>query len=321
MSREPRPGLAWALMAIGYSFSGFGETGQSELDRWNGALASVPQYRSPVTSYSRPLHLDALWIFRLMTWKALTLELLFLPLAMAVDATGDSGWQWLPCTSGSSRFWISRICSAGMLMLHVFTIDSRWPALARATWSRFGTNSGSSPPSARPWADGSFRLVSARAASRPDDFDSTPSPRAGKTRRTRLVGRRPGAHCARIHPQRARHPGRVSARSTHFLYCRPTARSERSSPNSSARAPRVRPAAPSLDRCQYSGGPGDQVDEDSQRLAVLEDGVHRHSVVPDDGTRQRVSHKKEAVSFDFGIRRLSCSIHLTGPYLLQTSRT
>lgn len=76
------------------------------------------------------------WGFQLLTWKALALEILFLPLAL---------WHWT-----RPVIWLALVLmhvgilalvsfadlSAGMLMLHLFTVDSRWPGMAREVRDR-----------------------------------------------------------------------------------------------------------------------------------------------------------------------------------------
>ena len=127
---------AWALMAIGYAFSGVVKLGSPS---WVDGTALWHVLQNPLARDSslRDLVIGLPpWVFRVMTWKALTLELLFLPLAM---------WRWT-----RPAVWLSMVgmhigiaallnftdLSAGMLMLHLFTFDSRWPAFARAAWSR-----------------------------------------------------------------------------------------------------------------------------------------------------------------------------------------
>jgi hypothetical protein len=128
---------AWFLMAAGYTFSGVVKL---ESPSWIDGTAVWHVVQSPLArdGWARDLVLDMpMWVFRLMTWNAVGLEILFLPLAL---------WRWT-----RPLVWIAMVgmhigvlglvsvadLSAGMLMLHLFTVDSRWPGMARMVRDRF----------------------------------------------------------------------------------------------------------------------------------------------------------------------------------------
>jgi hypothetical protein len=121
---------AWALMAIGYAFSGVVKLGSPS---WVDGTALWHVLQNPLARDSRLRDLVICmppWAFRVMTWQTLALELLFLPLAL---------WRrtrplvWLAMV-GMHIAIVAVLSfadlSAGMLMLHLFTFDSRWLALA-----------------------------------------------------------------------------------------------------------------------------------------------------------------------------------------------
>ena len=150
---------AWGLMAIGYAFSGLVKLGSPS---WIDGTAIWHVLQNPLARDSclRDLFVSMPpWVFRAMTWQALTLELLFLPLAL---------WRWtrpvvwlamVGMHIGIVAFLNLADLSVGMLMLHLFTIDSRWPALARAASSRLARREVRSIRSTprRPACDGSDR--------------------------------------------------------------------------------------------------------------------------------------------------------------------
>jgi hypothetical protein len=124
---------AWALLALGYAFSGVVKL---ESPSWVDGTAVWHVLQSPLArdSWLRDLLVSMpRGIVAVMTWQTLALELLFLPLAL---------WRWT-----RPVVWLAMVgmhigivalldfadLSAGMLMVHLFTFDSRWPALARAT--------------------------------------------------------------------------------------------------------------------------------------------------------------------------------------------
>jgi hypothetical protein len=128
---------AWFLMAAGYTFSGIVKlSSPSWLD--GTALWHVAQNPLARDGWFRDLALGMpMWVFKAMTWQALALEVLFLPLAL---------WRWT-----RPLIWLAMVCmhigivalvsfaelSAGMLILHLFTLDSRWSGMARAVRHHF----------------------------------------------------------------------------------------------------------------------------------------------------------------------------------------
>jgi hypothetical protein len=122
---------AWVLMAVGYTFSGALKLmSPSWLDGtafWhvvNNPLARDWWLRDVVLSLP-------MWTFRGLTWGALALEVLFLPLALW-RVTRPVAWlSMVGMHVGIIGLVSFADLSAGMLMLHVFTFDPRWVEMAR----------------------------------------------------------------------------------------------------------------------------------------------------------------------------------------------
>jgi hypothetical protein len=128
---------AWFLLAAGYSFSGVVKLASPS---WIDGTAIWHVVQNPLARDGLlrdwVLNLPA-WAFQLLTWKALALEVLFLPLAL---------WRW-----SRPVVWLAMVLmhigilalvsfadlSAGMLMVHLFTVDSRWPAVLQVVRDGF----------------------------------------------------------------------------------------------------------------------------------------------------------------------------------------
>jgi hypothetical protein len=129
---------AWFLMAAGYSFSGMVKLASPS---WVDGTAFWHVVHNPLArdGLFRDVMLDMpSWAFQVLTWKALALEILFLPLAL-------SRWTRPVIWSAMVVMHIAILglatfadLSAGMLMMHLFTADSRWPSMIRAVRDRFG---------------------------------------------------------------------------------------------------------------------------------------------------------------------------------------
>jgi hypothetical protein len=127
---------AWFLMTTGYAFSGviklFSPSWADGTALWhltNNPLARTGAVRDLM------LMLPA-WAFRLLTWQALALEILFLPLALW-KMTRPFAWLAMVGMHLGIMLMVSFAdLSAGMLMLHAFTFDARWVPMARAAWRR-----------------------------------------------------------------------------------------------------------------------------------------------------------------------------------------
>ena len=126
--------VAWVLMAVGYSYSGYTKlVSPSWLD--GSALAHILQ--NPL---ARPTVLRSLLlavppvILRVLTWTALLLELSFAPLALFRKARP---WIWTAMV-GMHIGLLSVVSFAdltiGMFLLHLFTFDPGW--LTRKTAKR-----------------------------------------------------------------------------------------------------------------------------------------------------------------------------------------
>jgi hypothetical protein len=136
---------AWFLIAAGYTFSGIVKLASPS---WIDGTAFWHVVQNPLArdGLLRDVVLGMpAWGFQLLTWKALALEILFLPVAM---------WRWTrPVIWGAMALMHVGILalvsfadlSAGMLMVHLFTFDSRWPGMLRAARDRFA-RSGSETP-------------------------------------------------------------------------------------------------------------------------------------------------------------------------------
>ena len=117
---------AWALMAIGYTYSGAAKlTSPSWLN--GSALAYVLDNPLARPGPARDVLLSLPGgVLSLMTWTALILELLFAPLALIRPVRP---WLWLSMVVmhvGLIGVLDFADLSLGMLMLHVFTFDPGW---------------------------------------------------------------------------------------------------------------------------------------------------------------------------------------------------
>ena len=133
---------AWGLMAIGYAFSGVVKLASPS---WIDGTAIWHVLQNPLARDSslRDFMVSMpFWTFKAMTWSALALELLFLPLALW-RRTRPFVWVAM----GGMHIGLVAILnfadlSAGMLVLHLFTIDSRWASTRPVTFfPRGGSNS------------------------------------------------------------------------------------------------------------------------------------------------------------------------------------
>jgi predicted DCC family thiol-disulfide oxidoreductase YuxK len=132
--RMPQPifVVAWIVMAVGYSYSGFTKLVSPS---WLEGTALARVLDNPL---ARPgLVRDALlilpeWLMRLATWGALALELGFAPLALWRRLRP---WLWgamLAMHLGLVVVIDFADLSLGMVMLHLFTFDPAWVRPRRA---------------------------------------------------------------------------------------------------------------------------------------------------------------------------------------------
>ncbi len=122
---------AWALMALGYTFSGVVKL---QSPSWVDGTAFTHLLQNPL---ARPgwfrdaaLGLPG-WCHALLTWGALAAEVLFLPLALWQRARA---WVWLSMVGmhlGILLVVDFADLTLGMLMLHAFTFDPAWLPAAR----------------------------------------------------------------------------------------------------------------------------------------------------------------------------------------------
>jgi predicted DCC family thiol-disulfide oxidoreductase YuxK len=135
--------VAWALMAIGYSYSGYTKlVSPSWVD--GSALAYVLQ--NPL---ARPTALRDLLLalppvmLRVLTWAGLLLELSFAPLVLFRKARP---WIWTAMVGmhiGLLSIVSFADLTAGMLLLHLFTFDPAWlprRAAGRPEWVFYDGN-------------------------------------------------------------------------------------------------------------------------------------------------------------------------------------
>jgi predicted DCC family thiol-disulfide oxidoreductase YuxK len=132
-------GLAWALMAVGYSYSGYTKlVSVSWLD--GSALFRVLQNPLARPTFLRTLVLGMpVGLLRLGTWGALALELGFAPLALVRKVRP---WIWAAMVGlHCSLVLLINFAdlTTGMLLLHLFTFDPRWirPKTAAVTETLF----------------------------------------------------------------------------------------------------------------------------------------------------------------------------------------
>ena len=125
---------AWGLMAIGYAFSGFVKLGSPS---WIDGTAIWHVVQNPLArdSWVRDLVISMPpWVFRVMTWTALALELFFLPLALWRRTRPLAWGAMVAMHLGIVTLLNFADLSAGMLMLHLFTFDSTWRRTIAQRW-------------------------------------------------------------------------------------------------------------------------------------------------------------------------------------------
>jgi len=116
----------WALMAIGYTISGFDKL---QSPSWQDGSAIFHLLENPLARdwWLRELLLTfPEFILKLITWSSLALEILFLPLAL-IPFTRK--WIWILMIfmhCGILLIVDFADLTLGMLMIHWFTFDSRW---------------------------------------------------------------------------------------------------------------------------------------------------------------------------------------------------
>lgn len=117
---------AWALMAIGYTVSGFDKYLSPS---WKDGSAMIHLLENPLARdwWLREFILSfPEWILKIKTWVVLFIEMAFLPLAIF---TITRKWIWLAMIGmhlGILMVVDFADLTLGMLMIHWFTFDSRW---------------------------------------------------------------------------------------------------------------------------------------------------------------------------------------------------
>ncbi|MCB0341868.1 MAG: DUF393 domain-containing protein [Pseudobdellovibrionaceae bacterium] len=116
---------AWLLLALGYTASGLHKLGSPS---WVDGTAIQNVLENPLArdTFLRGLLLDHDGINRFLTWSSLALEILFLPLAL-ISKTRPFAWLGIV---GMHLGIITTIdfadLTSGVLIVHLFTFDSRW---------------------------------------------------------------------------------------------------------------------------------------------------------------------------------------------------
>lgn len=118
--------VAWALLALGYSYSGLTKLGAPS---WQDGSALGHVLRCPLardTALRAALLDGPPLLLQLATWGALALELLFLPLAL-LPATRRLAWALGASLHLGTLLLVGFAdLSLGMLLVHLFT----WPVVA-----------------------------------------------------------------------------------------------------------------------------------------------------------------------------------------------
>jgi hypothetical protein len=128
--------VAWIVMSAGYSYSGLTKLASPS---WRDGSALVYVLANPLARPNALRDLVQSWpppVLTGATWAALTLELLFAPLALVARARP---WLWLAMAAmhvGLLLLIDLADLSVGMLMLHLFTFDPTW--IRRREWAGVG---------------------------------------------------------------------------------------------------------------------------------------------------------------------------------------
>ncbi|HEX9759606.1 MAG TPA: DCC1-like thiol-disulfide oxidoreductase family protein [Candidatus Acidoferrales bacterium] len=118
--------LAWVLMAVGYSYSGYTKLISAS---WTDGTALLRVLENPLARPGIPRDILLAMpevLLRLATWGTLALELLFAPLALIRRAR-----PWLWTVMLVMHFNLMTVInfidlSMGMVILHFFTLDPAW---------------------------------------------------------------------------------------------------------------------------------------------------------------------------------------------------
>ena len=129
-------GAAWVLMAVGYTFSGGIKLASPS---WIDGTAFWHVVNNPLARdwWLRDFALTLpMSVFRGLTWGALAMEALFLPLALW-RVTRPFAWASMVAMHAGIITLVSFAdLSLGMLMLHLFTLDPRWVHTVRTLRAR-----------------------------------------------------------------------------------------------------------------------------------------------------------------------------------------
>jgi hypothetical protein len=129
---------AWILMAVGYTFSGLVKL---QSPSWVDGTALWHLLNNPLARPGWPRDLALAMpqsVIAIMTWGALALEVLFLPLAIWRRTRPLIWGAMVSMHIGIMTLVSFADLTAGMMMLHLFTYDPRWqlPQL-RKPWSDY----------------------------------------------------------------------------------------------------------------------------------------------------------------------------------------
>lgn len=127
------PVTAWILMAVGYSFSGIDKLGSPS---WVDGSALHHLLENPL---ARPGPVREIllalpgWMLVVMTWFVLAVEIMFAPLCLFRRGRAVAWALMLSLHLGIMLAVSFADLSLGMVMLHLFTFDSRWLPARKAS--------------------------------------------------------------------------------------------------------------------------------------------------------------------------------------------
>lgn len=121
---------AWALMAAGYTFSGLAKL---QSPSWIDGSALFHVLSSPLARSTALTHfmLEQPMLLAGTTWAVLLLEVLFVPLAIWYRTRIHAWMSMVALHLAIVAFIDFADLSAGMLMVHLFTVDQRWLSALR----------------------------------------------------------------------------------------------------------------------------------------------------------------------------------------------
>lgn len=117
---------AWIIMCLSYSISGIDKLGSPS---WRDGSAIIHLLENPLARnwWLREALLDLpAGILKMITWSILSLEIVFLPLALISRTRGLAWLSMILMHLGILMIVDFADLTLGMLMIHLFTFDGRW---------------------------------------------------------------------------------------------------------------------------------------------------------------------------------------------------